>query len=227
MPEVELVVECIGICATVRVRAHALCQPGEHPPHRFAFRDRGQHRAGAGGRDREVPVVVPTQYVLRGDEQVLHPARPNPVWDAIEENPTVMLSVTGHWAYIPSSWKVIGDEDARLGTPTTYYAGVQLTGVAQVLDGTDDIAEVLRRQLSATQPNVAVADPAEHGAKLRAIRGLRISVTEVRAKFKYGGNVDRDHRIAVAERLATRDGPGDEVAHEHLLRRLAYCIYES
>ncbi len=174
----------------------------------------------AGGRGREVPVVVPTQYVMNGDVIVLHLARANPVWDAIEENPTVMMSVTGDWAYVPSDWKVIGDEDPRFGIPTTYYAGVQLIGMATVLDEAQDVSAVLREQLASVQPDVEVVDPIEHGPKLRAIRGLQLTVGEVRAKFKYGGNVDREHRLAVATRLDSRRAPGDTAAREHLLRRL-------
>ena len=174
----------------------------------------------AGGRDRDVPIVVPTQYVLDGDEIVLHLARPNPVWAAIEENDRVIVSVSGDWAYIPSAWKAIDDEDPRLGIPTTYYAGVQLTGTARIVDEPEAVAAVLRQQLGAVQPQVGVADPTEHGVKLRAIRGLRVAVHEVRAKFKYGGNVDREHRLAVAALLAQRDGPGDAAARAHLLRRL-------
>jgi transcriptional regulator len=184
----------------------------------------GRHPFGqlvAGGRDRAVPVVVPTQYLLADDEVVVHLARPNPIWAAIAENPTVMLSVAGDWSFIPSAWKAVGDEDPRLGIPTTYYAGVQLTGVAAVVDGPAAVAALLREQLGGFQPDVDIADPDEHGAKLRAIRGLRIAVREVRAKFKYGGNVDRAHRLAVAEHLERRDGPGDGAAREHLLRRLA------
>ena len=176
----------------------------------------------AGGRDRDVPVVVPTQFVLVGpDEVVLHLARPNPVWDAIEENPAVVLSVAGDWAYVPSSWKAIDDEDPRRGIPTTYYAAVQLLGRARVLDDPADVAEVLRVQLGDLQPDVDTVDPAEHGARLRAIRGLRIAVDEVRAKFKYGGNVDEAHRRAVLDRLRTRDGPGDAAAATHLAHRVA------
>lgn len=181
------------------------------------------HRFGdlvASGRDRDLPVVVPTQYLLDGNELVLHLARPNPIWAAIEENANVLLNVAGDWSYIPSSWKVIGDEDARFGIPTTYYAGVQLSGLARIVDEPDDVAALLREQLGSSQPEIDVADPTEHGAKLRAIRGLRIAVREVRAKFKYGGNVDHAHRVAVAERLAARGGAGDAPAREHLLRRL-------
>lgn len=174
----------------------------------------------AGGRDREVPVVVPTQFVLEGDHVVLHLAKPNPIWEPIEENPTVLLSVAGDWSYIPSDWKAIGEEDPRRGVPTTYYAAVQLIGRAQVLAEPAGVAEVLRTQLADLQPDVDAVDPEDHGAKLRAIRGLRIDVTEVRAKFKYGANVDSDHRTAVRDRLVERDGPGDRAAARHVGRRL-------
>ena len=174
----------------------------------------------AGGRNRDVPVVVPTQFVLDGEEIVLHLARPNPVWGAIEENPTVMMSVAGDWAYVPSDWKVVDDEDPRFEIPTTYYASVQLIGVAHVHDAAEEVSAVLREQLQSVQPDIEVVDPSEHGPKLHAIRGLRIAVGEVRAKFKYGGNVDREHRLAVAAHLEERQAPGDAAARSHLVRRL-------
>ncbi|MGZ4728674.1 MAG: FMN-binding negative transcriptional regulator [Acidimicrobiales bacterium] len=174
----------------------------------------------AAGSDREVPVVVPTQFVIDGPDVVLHLARPNPIWAAIDENPMVVLSVAGDWAYVPSAWKAIADEDPRIGIPTTYYGAVQLTARAEVIDQPTEVADVLRRQLQALQPELEVVDPIEHGAKLGQIRGLRLVTTEVKAKFKYGGNVDEAHQRAVAERLAARGGLGDEAARAHLLRRL-------
>ena len=33
----------------------------------------------ASGRDRDVPVVVPTQFVVDDDEMLIHLARPNPI----------------------------------------------------------------------------------------------------------------------------------------------------
>lgn len=173
----------------------------------------------AAGRDRSVPVIVPTQFVLTGDEILIHLVGRNPVWDAIAENDRVVLAVSGDWAYVPSDWKVVGDEDPRRGIPTTYYASVQLTGRARVETAPEEVAAVLRAQLGVLQPGVDVVDPAEHGARLRAIRGLRIAVDEVRAKFKYGGNVDDGHRRAVLDRLEERDGPGDAAAAAHLRRR--------
>jgi transcriptional regulator len=174
----------------------------------------------AAGRGRDVPVVVPTQYALVDATQVvLHLARPNPIWTALAENDQVVLSIAGDWAYVPAAWKAIGDEDARMGVPTTYYAAVQLIATASVVDDDEGKAEILRIQLGVTEPGSGAADPLEHGRRLAGIRGLRLHVHDVRAKFKYGGNADDAHRAAVAEHLVARGGPGDAAALEHLRRR--------
>jgi transcriptional regulator len=174
----------------------------------------------AAGRDRDVPVVVPTQFTLASpDEVLLHLARPNPVWTALDENPAVVLAVAGDWAYVPAAWKAIGDEDPRFGIPTTYYAAVQLIAAAQPVDDEAGKAAILRAQLGDVEPGSDVADPAEHGRRLNGIRGLRLSVRDVRAKFKYGGNADDAHRAAVADHLGQRNGPGDAAALAHLRSR--------
>jgi transcriptional regulator len=174
----------------------------------------------AAGRGRAVPVVVPTQFLLGdGDDVLLHLARPNPVWKAIDENSTVLLSIAGDWAYVPSAWKAIGDEDPSVGIPTTYYGAAQLRCEASVVDDDDGKLEILRRQLAALEPDSGVADPGVHLRKLSGIRGLRLAIREVTAKFKYGGNVDAEHRLAIADRLAGRGSRADAEAREHLLRR--------
>jgi transcriptional regulator len=176
----------------------------------------------ASGRGREVPVVVPTQFVIGVDSPLeiwLHLARPNPIWAALAENPTVLLSVAGDWAYIPAAWKAIGAEDPALGVPTTYYAAVQLVATATVVDDEAGKLEILRRQLASLEPSSGHADPSEHVRRLPGIRGLRLVTREVMGKFKYGGNVDEPHRLAVADRLVSRAGPGDAAARKHLLRR--------
>ncbi|MBG0817536.1 FMN-binding negative transcriptional regulator [Planomonospora sp. ID82291] len=176
----------------------------------------------ASGRDRDVPVVVPTQFLLADDRTVLlHLARPNPVWAAIAENPAVLLSVAGDWAYVPGGWKVPpGGGDPRLGVPTTYYAAVQLVCHAEVVTDPEGKLDILRAQLARLEPEGALADPSEHARRLPGILGLRLTVRKVEGKFKYGGNADEAHRRHIAERLAERGGPGDAPARAHLLRRL-------
>jgi transcriptional regulator len=75
--------------------------------------------------------------------------------------------------------------------------------------------------LDVLEPGSGTADPIVHERKLEGILGLRLVVRDVSAKFKYGGNVDAEHRLAVAERLAERGGSGDAAARRHLLRRLS------
>ena len=175
----------------------------------------------AAGVEREVPVVVPTQFVLDGDEVILHLVDKNPILEAIDEQPRVLMSVAGDWAFIPSAWKAIGDEDPLLGIPTTYYAAVQLEGGATVVSDPGEVAAILHRQLAATQPELEIADPLDaHEAQLRTIRGVRIAIAQVRAKFKYGGNLDVEHREAVIAELERRGRPGDLAAARHTRRRI-------
>ena len=176
----------------------------------------------AAGAGLDYPIVSATQFVLDGEEVLVHFAAPNPVLDALDDNPRALLSVAGDWAFVPSDWKVIGDEDPLLGIPTTYYAAVQLRGRAEVRREPAAVAAVLRRQLAALQPTTPVADPeTAHLSRLRAIKAVVLTIDEVIAKFKYGGNVDEAHRRAVVARLRTRAGPGDAAAATHTERRLA------
>jgi transcriptional regulator len=192
----------------------------------WAFvRSQGFGHLIAPGR-RELPVVVPTQFLVddtpgaASPDVLLHLARPNPIWSALDESPTVLLSVAGDWAYVPSAWKAVGDEDPAMGIPTTYYAAAQLVADATIVDDDEGKLAILRRQLASYEPAIAHADPAAHHRRLAGIRGLRLRVRAVTGKFKYGGNVDAAHRQAVAQRLESRGGPGDRAARDHLLRRL-------
>ncbi|MGO8722209.1 MAG: FMN-binding negative transcriptional regulator [Acidimicrobiales bacterium] len=175
----------------------------------------------AAGVARDVPVVVPTQFVLDGDEVILHLVAKNPILGAIAEQPRVLMSVAGDWAFIPSPWKAVADEDPLLGIPTTYYAAVQLEGSATIVSDPAGIAAVLRRQLQVIQPDFEIADLlSAHETKLGTIRGVRIAIDKIRAKFKYGGNVDAAHRAAVIAGLELRAGLGDLAAARHTKRRL-------
>lgn len=178
----------------------------------------------AAGRGRDVPVVVPTHFRYDGATTVeLHLARPNPVWPAIEENPTVLLTVVGDYVYVPSTWGAAPETPPELGIATSYYATVQLTCAATIVDDDAAKAALLRRALARFQPEggfLPVTEEADHYARrLPQIRGLRLDVTAVKAKFKYGGNKEPDHRAVIADRLAERAGPMDDAARDHLLRR--------
>lgn len=174
----------------------------------------------APGVGRDLPIVVPTHFIYDGDKTVLlHLAKPNPVWAALAERPRAMLSVFGAYTYIPGHW----NQD-EYGVPTSYYAAVQLACDAEVIDDAAQVAAILERQLAHFQPEGmhAPVEPGEnpYGKLLGSIRGLRLEVTDVRAKFKFGANRTVQHRTAIAEKLAERGRPLDGEARTNLMRRI-------
>ena len=172
------------------------------------------------GAGRDLPIVVPTHFIYDGDKTVLlHLAQPNPVWEALAERPRALLSVFGAYTYIPGHW----NQD-EYGVPTSYYAAVQLACDAEVLDDPAQIAAILERQLAHFQPEGkhAPVEPGDnrYGKLLGSIRGIRLSVTDVRAKFKFGANRTVEHRTVVAAKLAERGRPLDIEARANVMRRI-------
>lgn len=171
------------------------------------------------------PVVVPTQFLYDGDaEVILHLARPNPVWSALEANPVVTLSVVDDYAYVPTTWRTTPGRDPLTAVPTSYYAAVQFTCRAELVDDKSGKVEILRRQLAHHQPEGGygelAVDQGPYYKMLSAIRGLRLHVVEVRAKFKYDDHKPAEFRRLVADRLAERDQGRDAGARRQQLRRL-------
>ncbi|GAA3622459.1 FMN-binding negative transcriptional regulator [Nonomuraea rosea] len=184
-------------------------------------RDFGQ--LAANGVNGGPPVVVPTHFLFDGDRILLHLARPNPIWAAVEAAPRVVVSVYDDYAYIPSGWRSDVPEN---GVPTSYYASVQLTCEAHVVDDKEGKAEILRRQLAHHEPEggygEVAADAGPYHRNLSAIRGLRLDVVGVRAKFKYDDRRPVEFRERISAGLAERDLPGDASARTQQRRRMHF-----
>lgn len=176
------------------------------------------------GLPGQPPTVVPTHFTPDGNQLLIHLARPNPVWKAIEHDPNVTFTVIGDYAFIPGPWRVKPDTPPADGVPTSYYAAVQFTCHAHIVDAPEVKAELLRRQLAHFQPDgdhgLVVVDQPPYGRMLPGIRGLRMEVTDVRAKFKYDDHKPVEHRTAVADRLTGRGQGLDAPTARQQLRRL-------
>ena len=187
----------------------------------LAARDFGELIASGQGRD--VPVVVPTHFIYDGDHMIrLHLAVPNPVWEALAENPLALISVYGDYSYIPTQWNANPGAPVEYGVPTSYYAAVQVIVRTRNVDDPDELAEILRAQLAHFQPeggHAPVEPTGPYGKLFGGIRGIVGTIEEVRAKFKYGGNKTVEHRMRIADRLAERGTGLDPAARAQLLRR--------
>jgi transcriptional regulator len=189
----------------------------------LAVHDFGQ--LAVNGLPGEPPHVQPVHFVHDAErgEVLAHLARPSPLWPALRADPLVTLSVVDDYVYVPGPWQAPPNTPPDHGTPTSFYAAVQLRCTAHVVDDPAEKAELLNRQVGHFQPEggsarVAVGeDP--YGRLLSGIRGLRLEVTDVRAKFKYANHRSEEIQNRVADELSERDGPGDAAARAHLLRR--------
>jgi transcriptional regulator len=183
-----------------------------------AGRDFGQLVTGGG----EWPVIVPTHFLLDGDEILVHLARPNPIWPSITGSGRVVLSVVDDYAFVPGYWRSEPDTPEDEGVPTSYYAAVQLRCLAQVVDDPREKAALLAKQLAHFQPEgrYAVPDPeGPHARLLPGIRGLRLTVVEALAKFKYDDPRPAGLRATIGQRLRERGGRLDVAAAEQQHRR--------
>ncbi|MET9953740.1 FMN-binding negative transcriptional regulator [Streptomyces sp. NPDC006339] len=192
----------------------------------LAAHDFGQ--LAVNGGPGEPPWVQPTHFRYEPErgpygQAIAHLARPNPLWRDLERNPTVLLSVVDDYVFVPGHWTAPAGAPSEHGTPTSYYAAVQLRCTAHVVDDPEEKAALLDRQVAHFQPEGGTAPvrvgEAPFGRMLPGIRVLRLEVTDVRAKFKYAGNKPQDVQDRVSAHLADRDGPGDAAARSHQTRR--------
>ena len=169
------------------------------------------------------PVVVPTHFLYDGGDTVLlHLARPNPVWRALDTDLHVVLALTADYVYVEAAWNANPGTDSDLGVPTSYYTAVQLLCTAEVVDDPDQKSAILAAQLRHFEPLGSTRTPPSPDVEsdrrqLPGIRGLRLHIESVRAKTKYGGNKSPEHRADIADHLAERDGPMDREARARLL----------
>lgn len=171
------------------------------------------------------PYVVPSHFVHDGGDQIwLHLARPSPVWSALEQHPRVVFALAADYVYVEAAWNADDGVPPEHGVPTSYYTAVQLRCTAEIVDDADGKLEILRRQLARLEPEGSSRVPPTAALEtdrrlLPGIRGVRLTIEEVLAKMKYGGNKSPEQRGRISDRLAGRGGPMDDAARDHLLRR--------
>ena len=177
--------------------------------HRRARRARTRRPDRSGERPRQLPCPAEPE----GRRRQPHHRRPAPrQQENTRMRPTVVMSVIDDYAYIPTTWRTKAGGPDEDGVPTSYYSAVQLTCRTEIVDDPQDKAELLRRQLAHFQPQgdhaqVAVDMP-PYGRMLSGIRGLRLHITGVAAKFKYDDKPARTPRPGRRTPPKPRNRPG-------------------
>lgn len=172
----------------------------------------------------QAPLMLPTHFTLSEDELLIHLARPNPVWAHLEPATEVRMAVIGDYAYIPTYWRAKAGGPDEDGVPTSYYSAVQFVCRPTIIDDPEGKAEILRAQLGDFQPEGRHADVAvgedPYGRMLPGIRGVRLAVQRVEAKFKYDDANPVEHRERVIGHLQQRGHGLDAGAAAQQRRRL-------
>jgi len=168
------------------------------------------------------PVALPTHFTILGNEILLHFAKPNQAWKHIAAAKQVRLSVIGDYAYIPSNWRTKPGFETN-GVPTSYYAAVQFVATPTIIDDADRKAFILNEQMKDIQPENAPAvtdNDDAYGRMLSGIRGLRLAIVDVEAKFKYDDHNAIEFRERITANLEKRNRGTDRGAAKQQRRRL-------
>jgi len=136
-----------------------------------------------------------------------------------------VLCAAAHNTYIPTYWRAKAGGPDEDGVPTSYYSAVQFVCRPTVVDDPQGKAEILAAQLADFQPegrHAEVADDAApYGRMLPGIRGIRLTVLRVEAKFKYDDHNPVQHRERVIHHLDERGHSLDAGPAAQQRRRLA------
>jgi transcriptional regulator len=160
------------------------------------------------------PVATLMPFLRDGDRLLMHMARGNPHWQAIEPGTPALAIVAGAQAYVSPAWYATKQEHGRV-VPTWNYSAVHLTGVVTAHHDEAwlrDVVERLTDRHEAHRPERWAVDdaPADYIAKqLRAIVGIELTVQRVEAKAKLSQNRSADDRAGVVTGLEAQGAERD------------------
>lgn len=169
---------------------------------------------------------MPTLVQQDGDAVTIecHLARPNPHWKRLDATTDAesLIIFGGPHAYIRPGWYPSKAENGKV-VPTWNYASVHAYGRAETIQDGDWL---LRHVTALTAQQEAPYElPWKPGdapgqfiaALIRAIVGVRFTVTRLEAKAKLGQNRDARDALGAAEGLTAR-AEGQDLAVAELMR---------
>jgi transcriptional regulator len=169
---------------------------------------------------------MPTLVLEGGDAITIecHLARPNPHWKRLAANPDAeaLMIFGGPHAYIRPGWYPSKAENGKV-VPTWNYAAVHVYGRTEIIQDGDwllrHVTALTAQQEAPYQLPWKPSDAPEQfiAALIRAIVGIRLSVTRLEAKAKLGQNRDAREALGAADGLSAR-AEGMDLAVAEMMR---------
>ncbi len=158
---------------------------------------------------------LPVIWEPAGHRLVMHMAKANQHWKAIEPDTPALAIVTGPEAYVSPAWYAAKVEHGKV-VPTWNYSAVHFTGRVTAHHDQDWIREAVTwltdlhesRREAAGHDAWSVGDaPARYvEGQLRAIVGVELAVEKVEAKAKLSQNRSEADRAGVVAGLRAESG---------------------
>jgi transcriptional regulator len=174
--------------------------------------------------------LLPVIWDPEGDRLVMHMAKANQHWKAIEPDAPALVVVTGPEAYVSPAWYATKAEHGKV-VPTWNYSAVHFTGRVTVehdpewLHGAvswlTDLHEA--RRANAGHDSWSVDDPPDKyvAGQLRAIVGIQVHIEKVEGKAKLSQNRSEADRAGVVAGLRSEVGPAGVRGEAQVADRMA------
>jgi len=157
-----------------------------------------------------LPVIWDPAGNGTGGRLVMHMARANQHWKAIEPGTPALATVTGPEAYVSPGWYAAKAEHGKV-VPTWNYSAVHFTGrvtvvhdpgwLREAVSWLTDLHEAGREAAGHEAWSVDDAPERYVTGQLRAIVGIQVEVEKVEAKAKLSQNRSEADRVGVVSGL--------------------------
>jgi transcriptional regulator len=174
--------------------------------------------------------LLPVIWDPAGNRLVMHMAKANQHWKAIEPRTPALAVVTGPEAYVSPAWYATKAEHGKV-VPTWNYSAVHFTGRVSVEHDAQWLREAVSwlsdlheaRREAAGHDGWSVEDAPERyvAGQLRAIVGIHVEIEKVEAKSKLSQNRSDADRGGVVAGLRAEVGPDGVRGEAQVADRMA------